>query len=245
MPVPFGRDPFSRAPRTPGPLGHNDAGDPNNPVLVKGETPGPLGVNDYADPTPPALSVVRPPPGEKEAAHGEIASIKGPIKASSDAPKTEKKDIPLSDGQLIVKEAATWKGTPYALIGEDSKKGTGADCSGSTQKIYNVAGFAYDYKTTEEFPNYAKSSGLFRELDSDEAKQDGDILWWQGHVAIYSSFATDKDNATTQRTNKQGKKWTQDNDMWTASHTKGPPYAPAEMRYFKPGLLPKVYRYQK
>jgi hypothetical protein len=36
--------------RTPGPLGHNDQGDPNV-YSSFGDTPGPLGINDYADPT--------------------------------------------------------------------------------------------------------------------------------------------------------------------------------------------------
>ena len=44
-------DPFSHIvpPRTPGPLGHNDAGDPNAYADL-GPTPGPLGVNDHAVP---------------------------------------------------------------------------------------------------------------------------------------------------------------------------------------------------
>jgi len=37
------------SPRTPGPLGYLDAGDPDVAVTL-GDTPGPLGVRDYADP---------------------------------------------------------------------------------------------------------------------------------------------------------------------------------------------------
>ena len=43
------------APRTPGPLGRNDAGDPNVTAL-QGDTPGPVGANDHGDPTLPAAS---------------------------------------------------------------------------------------------------------------------------------------------------------------------------------------------
>ena len=70
------------------------------------------------------------------------------------------------------------------------------------------------------------------------------MLWWPDHMAIYSSFASDKENATTPRVNRQGQAWTQVNDMWTASHAGGNPYGPAQMHWFKPGP-PVVYRYQK
>ncbi|HEY1242616.1 MAG TPA: hypothetical protein VGF16_18770, partial [Bryobacteraceae bacterium] len=41
-------DPEFVPPRTPGPLGSLDTGDPEAGTL--GDTPGPLGVGDYADP---------------------------------------------------------------------------------------------------------------------------------------------------------------------------------------------------
>ena len=44
---PVGTDPTAAAPRTPGPLGNNDAADPTKQVPV-GDTPGPLGNNDAA-----------------------------------------------------------------------------------------------------------------------------------------------------------------------------------------------------
>jgi hypothetical protein len=87
------------------------------------------------------------------------------------------------------------------------------------------------------FPDYALKSGLFRELGSGEDKQDGDILSWSNHMAIYCTFAADTENATTPRVNKNGSKWTQNNDMWTASHPDGPTYAPAEMRWCARMLL--------
>jgi hypothetical protein len=177
--------------------------------------------------------------------------IPGPHGATTKAPShAKKKDIALDEARLIVAEAATWKGTPYSLVGEGSVKGTGGDCSGTTQKIYNVAKCPYRYQTSHEFPAYARKSGLFRELRADEAKQDGDILSWSSHMAIYSSFATDSKNATTERTNKQGHKWTQTNDMWTASHParnaddEPPPYSPAQMYWWKLGT-PRVFRYLK
>jgi hypothetical protein len=44
------RDPFGLRPVTPGPLGKNDAADPNAPAWLAGDTPGPLGIRDGADP---------------------------------------------------------------------------------------------------------------------------------------------------------------------------------------------------
>jgi len=46
-PGPQGTDPKVASPVTPGPLGKNDAADPNSKVPV-GDTPGPAGVNDHA-----------------------------------------------------------------------------------------------------------------------------------------------------------------------------------------------------
>ena len=80
------------------------------------------------------------------------------------APKAAKKDIAIDDAKAIVAEAASWLGTPYALVGEQSVKGTGGDCSGSTQKIYNKAGCSYSYRRAADFAEYARHSGLFREL---------------------------------------------------------------------------------
>ena len=55
---PFGKNP-RRTSRTPGPLGHNDAGSPDAPEWVKGDTPGSLGSKDW-DP----WGVGLPPPHE-------------------------------------------------------------------------------------------------------------------------------------------------------------------------------------
>ena len=159
------------------------------------------------------------------------------------AEETKKKDVSVDDGNLIVAEAATWKGTPYLLNGPASMKGAGGDCSGSTQKIYSAANCPYEFQMTGTFPAYAIQSGLFRELGAGEAKQEGDLLSWSSHMAIYSSFANDPDDATTARVTN-GQKWTQHNDMWTAWHTDGPAYSPAKLGYFRPEP-PRVFRYQK
>ena len=152
-------------------------------------------------------------------------------------------DISVNDGKLITTEAAKWKGTPYKLIGSGSQKGAGGDCSGTTQKIFEAAKCSYKYQMASSFATYASGCGLFRELGPKDTKQDGDILSWSNHMAIYCSFADDVTNATTSRLTK-GHSWTQHNNMWTASHPDGPDYAPAELRYWRTDT-PKVFRYQK
>lgn len=160
--------------------------------------------------------------------------------------------ITLEEARKITSEAVGWKGTTYDLVGRNSKKGLTGDCSGTTWAIYCAAGYKYDYKSTESFPVYAIQSKLFRLLGDDEPKQDGDILLWDHHMAIYSTFSTPLEVGyrTTQRFNKNNKPWTQVNDMWTASHPDTPsrrsvPYGPAAIKYWFPDDPADVYRYVK
>jgi len=159
------------------------------------------------------------------------------------AEAAKKKDISADGGRLIVTEAATWKGTPYLLNGALAAKGAGGDCSGTTQKIYSGAQCPFEYQMAGSFPAYAATSGLFRELAAGDAKQEGDILSWPSHMAIYASFALDSLNATTPR-ETNGKKWTQYNDMWTATKPGGPAYGPGKISFFKTEPS-RVFRYQK
>jgi hypothetical protein len=162
------------------------------------------------------------------------------------APET-KPCISATQGMMITTEAATWKDTPYALVGNGSMKGKNGsgDCSGTTCKIYSVAGFTYDYQSTATFPQYALDSGLFCKLGPGEAMQDGDILYWSDHMAIYSTFTSiaESQYKTTPRTNKQGQPWTQYNDMWTASRPGGLPYRPSAIKYSGKMAAPLVYRW--
>lgn len=50
IPGAAGKNPFEMSPRTPGPLGINDAASPAAPESLRGDTPGALGVNDHAEP---------------------------------------------------------------------------------------------------------------------------------------------------------------------------------------------------
>ena len=86
-------------------------------------------------------------------------------------------DISVADGRRIVAEAATWKGTPYALDGPGSVKGVSGDCSGSTNLIYKATVFPYPYKNAAAFRVWAPTSKLFRQLGPLDHPQDGDILF--------------------------------------------------------------------
>ncbi|HEY1755878.1 MAG TPA: hypothetical protein VGG72_10815 [Bryobacteraceae bacterium] len=197
-----------------------------------------------ASETPTSVGYPPAPPNAAVSGTGYRIALDAPKQNGAAA---KKKDIPLSDGRLIVAEAATWKGTPYKENGPKSEKGVAGDCSGTTQKIYTVATCPYEYQSSHTFPEYALKSGLFRELQAGERKQDGDILLWPGHMAIYCSFATDPNNAKTPRLNKNNEKWTQVNDMWTASNPKphSPPYFASRMEYWFDGARPRVFRYLK
>lgn len=155
-----------------------------------------------------------------------------------------KKDISAESARKIVTEAATWKGTPYQLLGANSVKGQGGDCSGTTCKIYTVAGLQFSYSDSGHFAAYALNSGLFREVLPSETRQDGDILSWSSHMAIYCSFAGDAINASTSRVSKKGVKFKQINDMWTAFHSGGDAYGPFKISYFRDDA-PRVFRYQQ
>ena len=157
--------------------------------------------------------------------------------------QTTRRDITANEAQTIIKEAATWKGTAYALRGAASVKGGAGDCSGTTFLIYRAAGFPYDYQPSGTFPVYAQRSGLFRLLTAEETAQAGDVLSWPNHMAIYAGSALQKEDATTQRTNASGRSWTQQNDIYTATHPNGAAYMPASLRYWRPDP-PKIYRYQ-
>lgn len=160
---------------------------------------------------------------------------------------TGNKDIMAEEGKKIIAAALRWFGTPYALIGPNSTKGKhgGADCSGSTWHIYEEAGFPYyPYQWTPTFLAYVKESGRFREVDPEKPMQDGDILYWSGHMAIYSTF-TGLDAKWAYYSHKdETKPQSIRNDMWTATNPKGRvPYGPAVIKWWRHDA-PKVFRYQ-
>lgn len=156
-----------------------------------------------------------------------------PSKSNNPAKKSEKpKDagrfITASEGWKIAQVTKSWVGTPYAPVQKNGKiepdskkyvgggavKKEGADCSGSTWKIYVEAGFPYGpYINTALFvnrvatepdfirawlqklvgseENFVKGTHFFKQVSLPQVE---DIGWWHngktgdkaaGHMVIY------------------------------------------------------------
>jgi cell wall-associated NlpC family hydrolase len=106
------------------------------------------------------------------------------------AEQSKNSDISADEGAKITAEARTWKDTPYKLVGAGSIKGSGGDCSGSSWRIYTAAGLPYEYRSTSTFIDYVNKTKRFRELRGNEAMQEGDLLFWPDHMAIYFTSQT-------------------------------------------------------
>lgn len=149
--------------------------------------------------------------------------------------------ISAKEGQEILLVADTWVGTPYASVGSQSEKGKQGDCSGTTNKVYIEAGFPYPYQRTADFVEFAHTTNRFREIDlSEQPMQEGDVLWWPGHVAIYAPFPEGHPRRDT-GVSKGGK--AKFNNMYTAFNNRtGVPYGPYNIETFRPDKF-KVFRY--
>jgi len=128
------------------------------------------------------------------------------------------KDNLISSGQgrQIVRTASAWADTPYVFGGITK---TGADCSGTTYQIFKEAGFPYDrsYRPSSQFSKNPK----FKQV-SVTSIQEGDVVWWSGHVAIYAG----------------------NGEIWTATHSGGPGYRKDSLKSWEARRgQPKWYRY--
>lgn len=108
---------------------------------------------------------------------------------TSEGGKTDGKDcivgkfISEADGWKIIGIAASWEGTPYRMIGAKSEQLVAGDCSGTTNKIFNEAGFPYVYQSTGNFVAYANKTNRVRKIDvAKEKMQAGDIQLWSSHI---------------------------------------------------------------
>ena len=146
--------------------------------------------------------------------------------------------ITAEEGKRIVAIAATWAGTPYALIGAGSSKGVGGDCSGSSYKIYEEAGFRYTYQTSRTITDYIRATHRFRKIsgEAEEPLQPGDLIVWPGgHIAIHADFLPG-DRQGVNRHNQR-------NNMWSAYYPGGPVYGAARAEGFRRNESFEFYRY--
>jgi|GEM_PF-3020587 len=109
-------------------------------------------------------------------------------------------DISAETGQKIVDEAKGWEGTKYApnpdeyphdplniFHGPYAQKGVAADCSGSVHAIMESQGIDYPYTRSDDFADAANHGKIpFRKLDANEEPQPGDVVLYDGHMAIYA-----------------------------------------------------------
>lgn len=130
------------------------------------------------------------------------------------------------EGQLVVDQAETWKGTPYKLVGPNSEIQVAGDCSGTTFKIYDAVGDPFDYKMANQFGAAADKEGFpFQRLGLNDARQPGDVLQFSGHLAIYAGQDAKGNDL-----------------MWTASTSKQS-YVLQQVQYFGKPVI-GTFRYQ-
>lgn len=123
-------------------------------------------------------------------------------------------------------QAKKWEGTPYKLVGPNSEIRVAGDCSGTTFKIYDALGDPYDYKMANDFGAAADKEGFpFKRLDTNEARQPGDVLQFPGHLAIYAGQDTKGNDL-----------------MWTASTSKQS-FVLQKVQYFGKPVI-GTFRYQ-
>nr|NLD40154.1 SH3 domain-containing protein [Actinomycetales bacterium] len=109
---------------------------------------------------------------ERPAAPAPAASSSG---SSSSAAAPAASTGSSSFGNSVVAIARQYTGTPYVYGG---KSPGGFDCSGFTSYVYAQMGVSIPSSSSGQY-------GVGRQVSASEA-QPGDLIWWPGHVGIYT-----------------------------------------------------------
>lgn len=126
-------------------------------------------VNASVSPAAPATVSQAP-----VAPSGTASAPQTPSKPAAEASKPSSAK-PSGVRARIVSIARQYSGTPYVAGGADP---SGWDCSGFTSYVFAQAGIHLPRSSGEQ-----RNAG--REVSASEA-QPGDLVWWTGHVGIYT-----------------------------------------------------------
>ncbi|WMJ08683.1 RHS repeat-associated core domain-containing protein [Nitrosomonas sp. sh817] len=130
--------------------------------------------------------------------------------------------ISFEEGQRITEVARTWSGVPYYENGGARSSRDRADCSGSIWKIYEEAGYPYEYSNSKMFPDNPR----FKPAPNNKP-QPGDVGQWNGHVLIFDPKADAR------------------YDSWSARRP-GVPFGAAQIIWWEKSMRPVTwYRYDK
>jgi uncharacterized protein RhaS with RHS repeats len=94
------------------------------------------------------------------------------------------------EGQEVVDTARTWTGVPYYKGGGPRSSREKADCSGAVWRIYEEAGYDYNYSASPSFPKNPR----FKPAPGNTPQQ-GDVGQWNGHMVIYDVNAASAPDA--------------------------------------------------
>lgn len=122
-----------------------------------------------------AESQPAPAPAPAPEPDPEPAPAPAPAPDPEPEPEPEPAPAPSGDGWAIVNFARQFVGVPYVWGGNTP---SGWDCSGFTRYVYGHFGYSLPRTSGAQ-----RSAGY--EISPSQA-QPGDLLWWPGHVGIYT-----------------------------------------------------------
>ena len=101
--------------------------------------------------------------------------------------------VPTNDETSVVRSAKSYKGVPYKLGGNSR---SGIDCSALIQRAYENVGIKMKGRLTSQALHDNPGDFGFMEVPISSARP-GDIVWHQGHLALYNGDGTVTEASST------------------------------------------------